>query len=527
MKLRSLAIVLLATAACRGSSSTNTPDAPGNNPDGTVNPDDVSIYDIQDPSNKVAVGAMVNVRGVVVTAIDNFGAKVGNLWIEEPGGGAYSGVEVFKADPTQVAALAVGDLVDITGAEKAEFALATDTSGRTTTELEPPSGGAIVVTKTGTGTVPSPGAVDALMIGQMADKTAQDAEWEKWEGVLITVSNVGVISGTKQVGGSMPDPTFQSFNVTGPLTVESSLAAFPTTGAPAVGPQFGDCESGITGIGDYFFQWNLLPRATAEVATGGSGCPIAETGATACGDNVDNDANGHADCGDYSCDLSVASCVKGATVNDVDTGAANAPAGGAVNVDGVFVVAVDSANKNLWVADSLAAAQDHGVYVFRGTGMTTTTLPAGTVAGAKVNVDLTAVSPFHGLMELGKIPGATTASPGITVVAPPAGQPTALATTLAALADTTMTSHFAGSLVTLSNVKVTATAGTGTKIIYTISDGTKTMEMGIQINDPKPVVNTTCYKTLTGIATWDTSPNPSVPMILPLVGGSLPGGTCP
>ncbi|HTJ41843.1 MAG TPA: hypothetical protein VL463_07085 [Kofleriaceae bacterium] len=524
MKLRTLAIALLAAAACRGSSS-NNPDGNNNNPDGVVNPDDVTIYDIQDPSNKVQVGATVTVRGVVVTAIDNFGDKTGNIWVEEPGGGAYSGVEVFNAGATQVAALAVGDLVDITGAEKAEFALSTDTSGRTTTELEPPNGGMMTVTKVGTGTVPDPVTVDPLAIAQL-DANAQDAEWEKTEGVLIKVNAVGVISSTKQIAGANPDPTFQSFVVTGPLTVESSFAAFPTTGSPAVGPQFGDCEMSITGIGDYFFQWNLLPRATAEISTGGSGCPVSETGDAACGDGKDNDGNGHADCGDYSCDLSVASCVKGATVNDVDTSAANAPVGGAVNVDGVFVVAVDSANKNLWVADALAAATDHGVYVFRGTGTSTTTLDAGVLPGAKVNVDLAAVSPFHGLMELAKIPGAQSASPAISVVAAPAGQPTALSTTLATLADTTMIAHYAGSLVTLSNVKVTATSGTGTKTIYTISDGTKTMEMGVQINDPKPVVGTTCYKTLTGIATLDTSPNPSVPMILPLTGGALPGGTC-
>jgi hypothetical protein len=525
MKIRSLALCLLAAAACRSSSSSNTPDAPnGNNPD-APNGGGTTIYDIQDPSNKVAVGAMVDVHDVVVTAIDAYGAKTGAFWIEEKAGGAYSGVEVFNAPAAQVAALKVGDVVTVTGAEKAEFALASDTSGRTTTELEPPKGGAISVTKTADGTVPDAAPVDALAIGMMAKQADQDAEWEKWEGVRIKVSSVAVISSAKPVPSKTPDPTFQSFDITGPLTVESSLAAFPTSGTPAVGPQFGDCLGSITGIGDYFFQWNLLPTATADVASGGSGCPAAETG-SACTDTIDNDANGHADCLDYSCMLDQtqqATCIKGVTVHDVDTGAQ--PVGTGVKLATACVTAVDSSGKNLWVADAGQAAVDTGVYVFRGGNATAVT---GIAQGTQVSVDLAVVSPYHGLMELAGIPGAASGtSPGVTNLN---GQPckvTALATTLATLADTTMTNHYAGSLVTLSNVKVTATTGTGAKTIYTLSDGTKTIEMGVQIFDPKPQVNVTCYATLTGIATWDTSPNPSVPMILPTLTGAVPGGTCP
>ena len=65
----------------------------------------------------------VTLKGVVVTAIDNYGGKTGDFWVEEPDGGAFSGVHVFGAPLDQVAALAVGDVVDITGAQKDEFAL--------------------------------------------------------------------------------------------------------------------------------------------------------------------------------------------------------------------------------------------------------------------------------------------------------------------------------------------------------------------------------------------------------------------
>ncbi len=529
MKTRTLALVLAvaAIAACRGSSS-DSPDAANSGIDSSSNADDTTIYDIQDPGMppKIAVGAVVNIRGVVVTAIDTFGAKTGTFWVEEPGGGNYSGVLVFGASTTDVAALHVGDLVDVVGAQKAEFALSGtggDTSGRTTTEMEPPTGGAMMVMKTGTGTLPDPVEVNALTIGQMPTQAAKDAEWEKYEGVLIKVSNVAAISNVSQIGGKTPDPTFQKFSVTGSLVVESSLAAFPTAA-----PKFGDCEASITGIGDYFFDWLLEPRSTDEIATGGTGCPIAEADSTTCGDGMDNDGNGHADCFDYSCDLySGTTCVKGATINDIDTSAATAPIGGAVNVDGVYVIAVDKAKKNLWVSDSLAGATDKGVYV-RGPSAG---LDVSIVVGAKVNVDLTVILPFHGLMELSPIPGATTASPSVTV-AGTAGVPSALTTTLATLSDTAMMPHYAGSLVSIGKAKVTAVVTTGTTTkhtTYTISDGTKTIELTDTIFDPALTMGA-CVASVTGVATLDTFPNPSVPAILPrsaLDMGAIGAGNCP
>lgn len=525
MKIRTLALCLLATAACRSSSTGNNPDAKNNgNPDSSSS-DDTSIYDIQDPTNvKVPVGTIVNVRGAVVTAVDEYGNKTSNFWIEEPGGGPYSGVLVFKADNSVVMTLAPGDLVDVVGAEKAEFALSSDTSGRTTTELEPPSGGAIQVTKVGTGTVPTPSVVDALQIGQMADPAAQDAEWEKWEGVLITVDNVGVISSTKSFGSS-PGPDALSFNVTGPLTVESTLAAFPDTTMVGKGPQFGDCLGSITGVGDYFFNWLLEPRTTADVSIGGSGCPVAETGATACGDSIDNDANGHKDCFDYSCMLDQpGSCVQAATVHDVDTGVQ--PVGSGVNLTGRCVAAVDSAGKQLWIADAGQAALDSGVYVFRGSNAAAL---AGISKGTVVDVANAVILPFHGLMELNGIPGSTSPTPAVTKANGPGCTVAPLTTDLATLADTTMSAHYNGSLVTIGKAKVTAVTGTGNKTIYTLSDGTKTIEMGVQIYAPVGVVaGTTCYASVTGIATLDTSPNPSVPMILPTAVTDLPAGTgCP
>ena len=124
----------LSVAACRGGDGDDTnvdPDAPppmdmGPNPD-------VRIQEIQSPN--MPKGTAVSVKGVVVTAIDSFGGRTGDFFVQEPGGGEFSGVKVFGAPLDQVAMLAPGDLIDITGAEKDEFALSSDMSGRKVTEL--------------------------------------------------------------------------------------------------------------------------------------------------------------------------------------------------------------------------------------------------------------------------------------------------------------------------------------------------------------------------------------------------------
>src|SRR5512135_612823 len=108
----------LALVACRGSNNNKTVDSPGG---GDTISGAVKIQDVQ--NDQMAPGTPVSLSGVVVTAIDNFGGKVGDIWVEEPEGGMFSGIHIYKADPTAVAGLAVGDIVNVTGAVKDEFAL--------------------------------------------------------------------------------------------------------------------------------------------------------------------------------------------------------------------------------------------------------------------------------------------------------------------------------------------------------------------------------------------------------------------
>src|SRR5262245_58681591 len=98
-------------AACRSDGGgTNNPV-----PDGSIDmPNAIHIQDVQ--SDTMPVNTPVDLHGVIVTAVDTFGTRTDALWVEEPGGGPFSGVQVFGAAVTQVGNLVPGDIVDITGA---------------------------------------------------------------------------------------------------------------------------------------------------------------------------------------------------------------------------------------------------------------------------------------------------------------------------------------------------------------------------------------------------------------------------
>jgi hypothetical protein len=419
-KLLLLSASFAAFAGCRGSDTNTTID--GNpNTDSPIG-GSVKVSDVQNLA--MAPGTAVTLKGVVVTAIDKFGAKQGNIFVADPGGGAFSGVMVFGAPAAQVGLIKVGDIVTIEGAKKDEFVLMkngtpVDMTGRTTTELSPITGGQLTVTKTGTGTVPAPAMVDAAAIAMM-DRTGQDAEWEKWEGVLITVTNVTALSAPKVIGGTTPDPSFKSFNITGFAKAESGLADFP------VGLAAGDCLASITGMGDYFFDYLIQPRSGGEVVTGGSGCAPIQT----------------------------------STVAMIQTGA-TAP-GSNVKLTDVFVTA--NGGRGIWVADALAGAVNNGVYLFTGAD------PAFPI-GTKVNVFGTTtefdVSPPVG-DKLTEIKG-----PSLTLSAAAGAAPTPLATTAAIAGDIGVAGEpLEGVLVSIPTLKVTAVNGTGATAKITMVDKT-------------------------------------------------------
>ena len=220
--------------------------------------DVVTIQQVQNPA--MAPGTQVHLEGVIITAIDAYGAKTGDCWVEEPGGGEYSGIHVFGADVT---GLVVGDVVSVREMQKTLFALSSDTSGRTETELEPVTGMSASVVKTASATVPAPEQVDALAIQQLTEP-AQSQEWAKWDGVLVTLAQVREKTAPAQVGS---DPTLQQFSITGNAQAESLLAAFPA------GLTTNVCLASVTGVVGYFLIYQIYPRSTSETVTGGAGCP--------------------------------------------------------------------------------------------------------------------------------------------------------------------------------------------------------------------------------------------------------------
>jgi len=370
MRKLSLLALILGLAACRDSGGGGGDDTPGND-SGVINTDDVKIQDIQ--NDAMTSGTAVKIKGVVVTAIDNYGGKMGDFWIQEPEGGEFSGIHVFGAPLDQVAALTVGDVVDIAGAEKDEFQYMDFDPGYGITELKPISGGQMTITKTGANTPLQPQVVDALAIGAMTDFAARDAEWEKWEGVLIRVNNVIARDDQDCVGSMCNDSTLQKVEVTGGAVVESSLAAFPADYMAGGAINRGDCLGSVTGVLDYFFDYQILPRTTAEIDVNGTACPTEDTQAL-CGDSVDNDGNGFTDCNDNGCIVASSTCRMTYDITDLQP-SASAVTGG-VEIQNARVAGISFNKKNIWVQINQQAAANEGIYV-RGPGDDLSTFALG------------------------------------------------------------------------------------------------------------------------------------------------------
>src|SRR5580704_3955062 len=384
--------------ACRSSGDDNSDiDAPGSG--GGF----MTIQQVQDPST--AAGTAVSVQNVVVTAVDLFGTRTGDFWIEEPGGGPFSGVLVFPpaAALTTVSSLVPGDIVTITGAEKDEFALTgsdADPTGRTDTELEQISGGMMSIMVTGSGAVPAPATIDLSMIGKLYDPaqgssngggSAFNAAWQMWEGVLVTATNVDAFGAPKKFGSGGADQ--YDLDISGDAEMEGSLTDITQSG---IGVD--TCLATLTGVVDYFYNFLIYPRSAADFSTGGTCCVFenAANGSAYCTDGIDNDGNGSTDCADLGCEVGSnayvgTSCVgTGATTCGCSANEATGAGAAAVQavtgtnkpamiLNSVVVTAVGKSG--FWVADNAVAATGHGTFVF------TSSAPASSVViGATLTV---------------------------------------------------------------------------------------------------------------------------------------------
>jgi hypothetical protein len=375
--------------------------------------------------------------------------------------------------------------------------------------------GTLSVMKTGTGTVPAPQMLDALMIGQLAP-AARDAEWEKWEGVLVTMTNITASGSPQQVGST--DNTFQSFNATGGIVIESTLAAFPS------GIVRDTCLGNATGVVDYFFNYLLLPRTTSEITTGGTGCAMKED-ATTCGDGIDNDGNGFTDCKDNSCIIAASACRTVTTVNAIQM-AAMPPTGG-VELQGVYVASltrpVGSTMKpfNMYVQDAAAAAAYKGIYIL-GPG---TDLSAFT-ANSKVNI-IGSVSEFNDSMGMGSLTEVkalqiTAATGNGSVMAVTGQNPTTL--TMDATGE-----PYESVLVKLTNIKLKTVADSQYHVGTMNYNGTIDFKFDDDVfqlpEGGTGLAAGTCFSNITGF--WSYQVYDNAWYFLPTNSYSTTGGTCP
>lgn len=463
----------------------------------------MTIQDVQ--SDSMLPDTAVELEGVVVVAVDTYAEReggTGRFFVMEPGGGPYSGVLVFGGSVDQVAELSPGDLINLGGVMKDEFSLKEDSA--TVTELVPLSDGSMTLEEIGHVDVPDPEVVDALAFGSLSE-SERDEEYEKWEGVLIQVNSVSVISNPRVISDN---PDFIGFGITGPYEVDSGLAEIPNDHVMR-----GDCLASVTGIGDYFFQYKIVPRTTTDIVKDGTGCPGEEDDVTECGDELDNDADGFADCMDFSCQ-DLPECQTSTTIVDIQNG--TIAEGSIVNLNDVVVTAVSWNRKSLWVADAATGAAYNGVYVYRGNAAAE--LDVSIVPGAVVDVN-GSVDEFNS----GGGTGTNTqisGNPTVTFVSAGAGTPTPTFQPFATLSADAGGEMYEGVLVEVRDVQVISAATSfntrnfaaqGSSVVLFESD-----------DDISSALNTaavnTCYASIKGI--WSYQVYDDRWSILPLADGA-------
>jgi len=290
-----------------------------------------SIYDVQDATRAsyAPPGTLVRIENVRVTAVDTLMEAglggVGDVWVQEPAAGTFSGVQVYQ--PTLVpcagaSAIARGDVVTVEGFTT-EFAVPSDTTGETVTELV----GALVTCTTPAATAGALPVEAALAVSALATP----ASAEPYEGVPVVLTGLDALA--------LPD-MFGAFPVTGELLVDDALYAHPVSRR--------DRFLRLAGLVHYVFgAVRLFPRDAADILLDAPR-PLEDlVGAWACADRADSDGDTLVDCADPDCSRSpfcIGAPVR-VRVQDVqDASAAAHPAPGArVVLEGPLVVtAVDS-----------------------------------------------------------------------------------------------------------------------------------------------------------------------------------------
>jgi len=251
-----------------------------------------TIYMVQDPSHQhfVQDGDEVVLTSKVVTAVDKYGSRTGSFWISEANGGAWSGVQVYNTDTTSAwwGELRVGDLVTVHGRKMEYSYLDPQTNDPLfddpLTEIVEAS-----VTRLGSGTPLTPTEIPAADLASVATG-------EKWEGVLVRLTNVRV-STVRERDGRL------EVNLFGSTKAQDDL--FDLTSVNE-----GVCISRLTGVVTYFFNYYLMPRSASDIELAANDADCAEIVAEICDNEIDDDGNGFTDCDDWACAGNVACPAK-------------------------------------------------------------------------------------------------------------------------------------------------------------------------------------------------------------------------
>ena len=214
-----------------------------------------TVQQVRDP--ETPADTPVELLNVIVTAVDLYGNRTGEFWVQQPGGGYDSGIKIFGAVKAEVALLAVGDIIDVLGGKKAFFTNAADLSGRREILVDPVT--TLQLVKKGTTATPVIAGMDWFLISNKTG-TELDEEREKWAGRLVRVTSITAAEAPMQIAA---DPTLLQFAVPA-FYVQSLLTSFP------VGVDAGTCFSSITGVVEYNYNYNIQPRTTSDVVVG---CP--------------------------------------------------------------------------------------------------------------------------------------------------------------------------------------------------------------------------------------------------------------
>lgn len=219
---------------------------------GTIEPWEVTVWDLKNPEapNRPAADVPVLVREAIVTAVgfaDGPGRQA--VFVSDPEGGAWRGIELRGPSELALGALALGSRVEIEGVVR-------EVEGRRHVEL-----GDVALTATGEPLAPeaisSPAALPA----------------EAYDGVFVALSGVEVTR--DDLGGN-------AFEVAGALRVDDRIWAYGAP--PAVGTHFLTLR-GVLSIEAGVLS--LLPRMAADMVSscspGATGCSGRDV--TTCGED--------------------------------------------------------------------------------------------------------------------------------------------------------------------------------------------------------------------------------------------------